>query len=144
VIPAYMAPELMEPGAKLSEQSDVYGLGVLFHEMLNGVPAYPYRLRSDAEIRADIRNNGIAPIDRRDIPEAGKVQALLTRATERNPSARPATVVELGKQLQEIFGPIPQPKRSRFKQLSEWSMPVVVGSIVFLLVLILFAAVVRV
>lgn len=144
VIPPYLAPELMEPGATLGEQSDVYGLGLLLYEMLNGMPAYSYRLRSDEEIRADIRRTAIPAIDRRDIPQAANVQALLTRATERTASARQATVVELGKQLVEIFGPIPAPKRSRFKRLSEWSMPVVVGSVVFLLVLILFAAVVRV
>lgn len=144
VIPAYMAPELMESGARLSEASDVYGLGVLFYEMLNGTPAYPYRLRADAEIRADIRHNGIPPVDRRDIPQAANVQALLTRATERNPAARQKTVVEFGKQIVDIFGAVPQPKRSRIKRLSEWSMPVVVGSVIFVLMLILFAAVVRV
>ena len=144
IMPAYLAPELMEPGAKLGEQSDVYGLGLLLYEMLNGMPAYHYRLRSDGEIRSEIRKSSIPSIDRRDIPQAANVQTLLTRATERTPSARQATVMEFGKQLTEIFGPIPPPKRSRFKRISEWSMPVVVGSVVFLLMLILFAAVVRV
>jgi hypothetical protein len=34
VMPAYLAPELLERGAKLTEASDVYGMGVLFYEML--------------------------------------------------------------------------------------------------------------
>jgi hypothetical protein len=143
VIPSYLAPELMMTGTALGEQSDVYGLGLLLYEMLNGMPAYPYRLRSDAEVRANIRNSPIEAIDRRDIPQPARVQTLVTHATDRNPSARYATVGALGKELMDIFGAIPARKRSAFSRVSEWSMPAVVGSVIFLLFLILFAAAIR-
>src|SRR5688572_30489233 len=47
IMPSYIPPEVMQPGTKLTETCDVYGLGLLLYEMLNGTPAYPYRLRRD-------------------------------------------------------------------------------------------------
>jgi hypothetical protein len=121
----------------------VYGLGLLLYEMLNGTPAYPYRLRRDAEIRSAVQNGALAPLDRRDVPQAGAVQALLTQATNRVPGSRHASVIDFGKQVTGIFGSIPPARRSAFKRMSDWSMPVVVGSVVFLLMIILFAAVLQ-
>jgi serine/threonine protein kinase len=144
VMPSYLAPELMMNGTPLGQQSDVYGLGLLLFEMLDGMPAYRYRLRSDAEVRSSIRNTGIESVERRDIPQPAKVQELISRATDRNPAARYPNVAALGKELTDIFGPIPAEKRNVFSRISEWSMPAVIGSIVFLLVLILFAAAVRI
>jgi serine/threonine protein kinase len=144
IMPSYTAPEVMQYGAKITEASDVYGLGLLIYEMLNGAPGYLYRLRSDKEIRLEVLKSGLPPLDRRDIPQAAKVQTLISQATDRIPGNRPSSVIEFGKQFTEIFGSIPAPKRSLVKRFSEWSMPVVVGSVVFMLMLILFAAVVRV
>ena len=75
-----------------------------------------------------------------DIPQPAKVQALIAQAISRSPGSRPASVIEFGKQFTEIFGGIPAPQRSIVKRFSEWSMPVVVGSVVFVLMLILFGA----
>jgi serine/threonine protein kinase len=144
IIPSYIAPEAMQPGAKLTEASDVYGLGLLLYEMLHGAPAYPYRLRRGEEIRLAVRNGILAPLDRRDIPQTNKVQTLISQAVSRSPDARQPTVIEFGKQFTEIFGGIPAPKRSIVNRFSEWSMPVVVGSVVFMLMVILFAAVVHI
>jgi len=140
IMPSYIAPELMDPEAKITEASDVYGLGLLMYEMLNGTPAYAYRLRGDDEVRAEVRKSTLPPPDRRDIPQPAKVQALISQAIHRSPASRPASVIEFGKQFTEIFGAIPAPKRSIFTRFSEWSLPVVVGSVVFLLMLILFGA----
>jgi eukaryotic-like serine/threonine-protein kinase len=140
IMPSYIAPDLMEPGAKLSESSDVYGLGILMYEMLNGAPPYAYRLRGDDEIRAEVRRSTLPVLDRRDIPQASKVQTLLTKATHPITGNRQSSVIEFGKQLSEVFGNIPAPRRSVVKRFSEWSMPVVVGAVLFLLMIILFAA----
>lgn len=140
IMPSYIAPDLMQTGVKLNESSDVYGMGLLLYEMLNGAPPYAYRLRGDDEIRAEVRKSTLPVLDRRDIPQTSKVQTLLTKATHPISSNRQSSVIEFGKQLSEVFGNIPIPQRSIMKRFSEWSMPVVVGCVVFLLMIILFAA----
>ncbi len=139
VLPAYTTPELLEPGSKLTEASDVYGLGLLLYEMLAGHPAFEYRLRSDAEIRDAVLNTMLPPVDRRDLPQADKFLGIVTKATNRNPAQRYARLGEFGKDLVGIFGDVPRPKKSRTTSLAQMSMPVFVLSIVVVLLLILIS-----
>lgn len=143
-MPSYLAPELLERGSKLGEASDVYGLGVLMYEMLAGQPAYPYRLRADIDVRRHVKGGQVPPIDRRDIPQAGKVQAMIEQATQRSPANRQQTVVEFGKQITDVFGSIPAPKRTFMTRFSEWSLPVIVGCVLFLLIALLLGALIQV
>jgi serine/threonine protein kinase len=144
IMPAYLPPELLERGATIGEAGDVYGLGILFHEMLSGAPAYPYRLRADDEVRAQVKREGVPRAERRDIPQANTVQALIESATNRNPANRPQSVVEFGKSITSIFGSVPPPKRTFLKRFSDWSVPVIVGCVIFVLVALLLGALVQV
>lgn len=143
-MPAYVAPELLERSANIGEAADVYGLGVLFHEMLSGAPAYAYRLRADDEIRAQVKRSNIPRAERRDIPQAAKVQELVESATNRSPASRPQSVVEFGKQVTQIFGAIPPPKRTFMKRFADWTVPVIVGCVIFVLIALLLGALVQV
>lgn len=141
ILPSYMPPEIMEPGARLTEASDVYGVGLLLFEMFTGFPAYLYRLKSDDDVRKELSRNPVPTIDRRDIPQANNVQAILAQATHRNPSSRQPSILDLGKQLTTTFGDIPVMKSSRFERLKSWSMPAAIVGIVGVGFYLLIAAV---
>lgn len=66
LLPAYTPPEMIV-GGELSARIDVYGIGLLLHEMLAGQPAYPYTLRQTEDIFTDIRL--VSPVlERPDLP----------------------------------------------------------------------------
>lgn len=50
--PAYMAPELLEPGKPFSSKVDVYAFGVMLNEMLGRSPPWPGT--SAAEIKRQV------------------------------------------------------------------------------------------
>jgi len=116
--PAYMAPEVDsvdEYGNKvqslsLSNTTDVYGLGLLFYEMLAGKPAYPFALRSDGEIIGDIQNqkHSIPAVDRRDVPFVEETKQVIQSAISKKPEQRGyKTVGEFRRKLIDYFGDVP-------------------------------------
>jgi serine/threonine protein kinase len=85
---AYMAPEQREGTSYTNQQSDIYSLGVLIHELVFGVvPAM-----------ADENTYVIPPAqDKYAITPA--IRALINRCIEANPNQRPASVDEIRQQL---------------------------------------------
>ena len=140
VPPSYTAPEMMQAQKQVSRASDVYGLGLLFYEMLAGHPAFPYRLRLDDEIRQDVLQGQPQVLNRRDLPEASRVYNLINSSLSRNMNDRPQDVASFGKEVTAIFGPRPPKKRSRFSSIREMSVPVFVLLVVVGLLLILVLA----
>ncbi len=84
----YMAPEQLELGAILDHRTDIYAIGVLFHQMLTGRTPYPTR----GTTREDIINNiQYEPLERLvDIyPHVDKrLQVIIDKATEKDPDER--------------------------------------------------------
>lgn len=81
--PHYLAPEVLQ-GDPPGPEADVYGLGVLLHELLAGRSPFP----SDAPLidKAMGRSRRLAV----DLPEAGPaVDAILAAMIDRRPAARP-------------------------------------------------------
>jgi eukaryotic-like serine/threonine-protein kinase len=88
---AYLSPEQVATGAA-DTRSDVYSAGVMFYEMLTGVPPY----QGDTPLSVAYRhvNDDVPPPSERqpDIPPA--LDDLVLRATRRDASERPATAAD--------------------------------------------------
>lgn len=107
--PAYMAPEIINTRiVQPNYATDVYGLGVTLYELLVGEPAFPFKLRSDNEIRQDIIHNRRVPMNREDVAPIAK---LALKAVESDISARPDSAVAVVGQLRNYFSKIPQEKK---------------------------------
>ncbi len=117
IAPAYSAPEIVNGNEflEMSNATDVYCLGLLMYEMLAGTPAHRYTLRSDDDIRHEIRSSKDFEhvVQRRDVPDPRKVTEIVTRAIMRRPADRFKTVGEFRTALVQIFGDVPPPKKGR-------------------------------
>lgn len=96
--PAHMAPEQIE-GGDVDARSDVFGAGVLLYEMLTGT--LPFEGKNPAQVLRRVLEGGSIPPDRLR-PEIGSTYGqIVSRALEREPSARYATATELATALRE-------------------------------------------
>ncbi len=93
--PAYMAPEMLAtPGARITERTDVYLLGSVLFEIINGRPPHEGG-PLPAMIQRIARS---APTFHRACPD--ELERICRRALDRDPDARFETVVQLRLALQ--------------------------------------------
>ncbi|MBD0369555.1 MAG: protein kinase, partial [Pyrinomonadaceae bacterium] len=89
--PEFMAPEQMQPNAQLDARADVYALGTIAYQMLVGRPPFSGELTQ--LIMQKLMNTPQPPSSvRSDISPA--VERAVMHALEKDPIARPATVVD--------------------------------------------------
>lgn len=103
-----MAPEQLA-GARDSEQSAMYTLGMLLYEMLVGRVHRRLRLRSTWELLSRIRAEPLPPVETLRHDVAPHVARLVTRATAHDPSGRFASWRELSACLAAVrstFDPV--------------------------------------
>jgi eukaryotic-like serine/threonine-protein kinase len=95
----YMAPEQVQ-GQRASERSDVFSLGVLFHELLSG--RSPFQGDTPLALVAAILRDSPPPLDdsRKDVPS--RLARLITRCLQKVPSERPASAGEVYQELLTI------------------------------------------
>ena len=108
---AYVAPELIrKSGGSVGAATDVYGLGLLLHEMLAGQPAYAHRLRADEDIYHDVLHQPPPSLNRADLRNVPEITACSISKTyqERQPD-----VLTLAQALLATFPPVPKEKKSR-------------------------------
>lgn len=102
--PAYMAPETLVGGAA-DERSDVYSLGATLYELLTGSPPFP-GASMHAVFVAHVSEKPESPAARRREPLPPRLEAAVMRCLEKEPSARYASVRELGEALEgSLDGP---------------------------------------
>jgi tRNA A-37 threonylcarbamoyl transferase component Bud32/CheY-like chemotaxis protein len=95
--PHYMSPE-QGHGHPLDERSDLYSLGVMFHEMLTGEK--PYVGETPLAV---IYHHANAPLPR--LPAASAhLQPLLDALLAKRPAERPASADELVRRIDELLG----------------------------------------
>jgi serine/threonine-protein kinase len=97
--PEYMAPE-QAAGRPADPRSDIYAVGGLLYEMLSGKP--PYEGENFMEILHKKANSLPPPLSasRNDVPPA--LETLIVRTLAKEPAARPQSMGELGRELQDI------------------------------------------
>jgi serine/threonine-protein kinase len=97
--PEYMAPE-QATGHPADPRSDVYAVGGILYEMLSGKP--PYEGANFMEILNKKANTLPPPLGnvRSDVP--AELEALITRTLAKVPGARPQTMEDLEREIQQI------------------------------------------
>jgi eukaryotic-like serine/threonine-protein kinase len=94
--PAHMAPEQIE-GGDVDARSDVFGVGVLLHEMLTGT--LPFEGKNPAQVLRRVLEGGTTPADRIR-PEVGSAYAqIATQALARSPADRQPSADAMQKEL---------------------------------------------
>ncbi len=103
--PAYMSPE-QASGEPVDARSDVYGLGVLFYQMLTG--RLPFTGSLDQMLK-DIRSTEPPRprVHRPGLPD--RVEAICEKAMAKNPSDRFQSAGELSKALQSFIDGLTRP-----------------------------------
>ena len=101
----YMSPEQVR-GESVSHKSDIYSLGVTLFEMLAGRPPYDGEKLSEFEIQTKIVQEPL-PDARELYPNiSAQMQAVVEKATQKNPEDRFANCEEFLTQLMSIHNPM--------------------------------------
>lgn len=114
--PAYMSPEQVF-GQKLDQRSDIYSLGVLFHQMLTGRAPYDSTTMSELEIKGHVVNENLPRMKNYYPYISDGLQAVVDKATAKSPENRFANCDEMFKAVKAVLAP---EKKSR--------LPLIVGA----------------
>ncbi len=93
--PGYMAPEQFA-GQAISQRADIYGLGMTLYECLCGTYPFP-----DSVLKHFVQSIPSVISCRPDLPRA--VDAVLQRATAKNPSVRYETIAEFAHEFEDAL-----------------------------------------
>lgn len=102
--PAYMSPEQVY-GRKLDQRSDIYSLGVLFHQMLTGRAPYDSTTMSELEIKKHVVNETLPKMKNYYPYINGGLQSIVDKATSKEQGNRYATCDEMLKAIKNVLNP---------------------------------------
>ncbi|MCM1983174.1 serine/threonine-protein kinase [Lyngbya confervoides] len=120
--PAYMAPEQLREDL-LSQQSDIYSLGLVMYQLLTG--HYPYSAASNVELAYQILHRDPPPpsLYRSEIPTA--IDQLVMRAIAKDPAQRYCQWQDMGEALlalSSLSAPVPTiTETKKFKAIQDLS-----------------------
>ena len=108
--PSYMSPEQAK-GEDVDTRSDIYSLGVLLHQMLTGKAPYDTTTLKPVEIMEKVKNEPLPRIKTfyAGNPHTDKLQAIIDKATKKNPDERFQTCEEFKKALYRAIYPYKVP-----------------------------------
>ena len=102
--PAYMSPEQVF-GQKLDQRSDIYSLGVLFHQMLTGRAPYDSTTMSELEIKGHVVKEAL-PRMKSYYPYISEgLQTIIDKATYKKAENRYNSCESMSKALKDVLRP---------------------------------------
>ncbi len=113
-MPAYTPPELIAQRGGPTYASDVYGLGLVLHEMLAGSPAFIFQQRREEDIRQDVIQ-GAPGLNRTDL--ADEIHQIVAQAVDLVPERRQQDVRAFAKLLRTKFGEVPAEKKRQWNRV---------------------------
>lgn len=132
-LPAYTAPEILEPGKPVGVSADVYGIGLVLYEMLAGRPAYEYHLKKDEAVYRSVLSGEHKPSGRIDLK---RIPEIVEKAIQRLPQSRYTDVLAMASELKPFFPPIPAEKKPR---KMNWKMAfIVIGALLAISLILMF------
>jgi serine/threonine protein kinase len=138
-VPSYTPPELLDHG-QVGVASDVYGLGLLFYEMLAGHPAFPFDLRKDEEVRRNVRTVQPEQLNRTDLSQ--DINEIGMQTLDKVPSRRPADIRTFAKQLRTKFGEVP-PEKTGIQLVTRRQLAIGAASTLLIAVLLVLGLVIN-
>jgi tetratricopeptide (TPR) repeat protein len=106
--PTYAAPE-QSRGEKVDHRADVFSTGVLLYEMLSGT--WPFQGKTAFEARHAVLYDEPGPISaKRGGPIPAKLEAIVSRALEKEPARRYQRMSDLRDALIEVLRELPESK----------------------------------
>jgi tetratricopeptide (TPR) repeat protein len=96
---AYMSPEQAK-GLPVDHRTDIFSLGLVLYEMVTGRRAFPED--NPALLLSAILNRAVAPASELNPAVPQELEALIARATEKDPGRRYHRALELGTELRRI------------------------------------------
>lgn len=102
--PAYMSPEQVF-GQPVGQRSDIYSLGVLFHQMLTGRAPYDSTTMSEYEIRKHVVQD-VLPRMKNYYPYVSDgLQVVIDKATSKTPENRYGSCEEMLSAIKKVLAP---------------------------------------
>src|SRR5688500_15503951 len=101
--PAYMAPEQVAADPSLDHRVDIYALGAIAYEMISGSLLFPGRTRQATMVAHAIERP--RPLEVKQHPVENRLAALIMRAIEKAPAARPQSADEMLDELNALSSP---------------------------------------
>jgi serine/threonine-protein kinase len=92
--PAYMSPEQMRSSRDVDHRSDIWALGIVLYELLQGAPPYGGDTFSSMVIKVVTEQVPLLTVQ---LP--GELAAIVYRCLEKDPALRPQNVAELAQAL---------------------------------------------
>lgn len=111
----YIAPELLARRL-ISDATEVYGVGLMLYELLNGRSAYPLFHQTEPAAVQLATTSQPLPILR---PDVEKLTAVVQQALNPNPVNRQKSILALAQQLSTIFPAVP-PQINQTTIRQEW------------------------
>ena len=95
--PAYMAPEQVAAEPSIDHRADIYAAGAIAYEMISGSQLFPGRSPQATMVAHAIERPEPLEVKGLSVPDG--LTALIMRALEKDPAARPQSANEMLKEL---------------------------------------------